>query len=109
MAGEATTLAVVATDARLTQAQATRLAVAAHDGIARAILPAHTLLDGDIVFAAATGLRTLDAEGWDALRLGHAAALCLSRAVARAVHAAEPAPEGLPPAWVERHGGEGGS
>jgi D-aminopeptidase len=53
--GEATTIAIVATDAALTRAQAQRLAIASQDGIARAVVPAHTPLDGDLVFAAATG------------------------------------------------------
>ena len=52
---ENTTLAVVATDAKLTKAQCNRLAVMAQDGLARAIYPVHTPLDGDVVFAAATG------------------------------------------------------
>ena len=51
---ENTTIALVATDATLTKAQAKRLAIVAHDGLARAIYPVHTPLDGDIVFAAAT-------------------------------------------------------
>ena len=52
--GQNTTLAVVATDAALTQAQAGRLAACAHDGLARAIRPVHTQMDGDTVFALAT-------------------------------------------------------
>jgi L-aminopeptidase/D-esterase-like protein len=97
--GEATTIAIVATDARLTQAQAKRLAVAAHDGIARAIVPAHSPLDGDLVFAAATGARALDDPLADSFALGHAAALCLARAVARAVYAARRTPGDLQPCW----------
>ena len=54
MPRENTTIALVATDAMLTKAQAKRLAIMAHDGLARAIYPVHTPLDGDIVFAAAT-------------------------------------------------------
>ena len=100
--GEATTIAIVATDALLTQAQATRMATAAHDGMARAIYPSHTPMDGDLVFAAATGARPLDNPVWDALHLGHAAALCLSRAIARGVYEARPA-EGDPfPTWASR-------
>ncbi len=53
--GRNTTLAVVATNARLTKAQANRLATVAHDGFARAIWPVHTRGDGDVVFALATG------------------------------------------------------
>ncbi|MCB1395012.1 MAG: P1 family peptidase [Rhodobacter sp.] len=95
--GEATTIAIVATDAALTKPQATRLATAAHDGLARAIVPAHTPHDGDLVFAASTCQRPLPDGG--ALELGHAAALCLSRAVARAVYLAQPTPDDWLPAW----------
>jgi len=95
--GEATTIAIVATDATLTKPQATRLATAAHDGLARAIVPAHTPHDGDLVFSASTGRRPLPEGG--ALELGHAAALCLSRAVARAVYLARPTPDDWLPAW----------
>ncbi|WP_340107760.1 P1 family peptidase [Pikeienuella sp. HZG-20] len=98
-AGSNTTIAIVATDAALTQAQATRVAWAAHDGMARALVPAHTLMDGDLVFAAATGARPL-ADGLGALvEIGHAAALCLARAIARAVYEATPEPGDLLPCW----------
>lgn len=97
--GEATTIAIVATDARLTQAEATRMATAAQDGMARAIVPSHTLLDGDLVFAAATGARALTDPVTDLFQIGHAAATCLARAIARGVHAAEPMPGDLQPAW----------
>lgn len=93
-----TTIAIVATDAGLTKTQCHRMAVAAHDGIARAIVPAHTPHDGDLVFAAATG----DATGVDpdTLRgIGAAAAHCLSRAIARAVFAARPAAGDLLPTY----------
>ena len=53
--GEQTTLAVVATNAPLTKTQATKVAQMAHDGFARAIYPVHTQVDGDTVFALATG------------------------------------------------------
>jgi L-aminopeptidase/D-esterase-like protein len=53
--GENTTLAVVATNAVLTKPQASRVAAMAHDGFARAIVPAHTMVDGDTIFALATG------------------------------------------------------
>lgn len=97
--GEATTIAVVATDAALTQAQATRLAVMAHDGIARAVVPAHSPLDGDAVFALSTGARPLADPVAGLFGLGHAAATCLARAIARGVFEAEPR-EGDPvPAW----------
>lgn len=100
--GEATTIAIVATDALLTKPQATRMATAAHDGLARAIMPAHTPHDGDLVFAAATGQRPLPEGG--ALDLGHAAALCLSRAIARGIYHARAEPGDLLPCWQDRFG-----
>src|SRR5581483_6709575 len=60
-AAENTTLAVVVTDAVLTRPQAKRLAMIAHTGMARAIYPVHAPLDGDAVFAAATGEKAIDA------------------------------------------------
>jgi L-aminopeptidase/D-esterase-like protein len=99
-----TSIAIVATDAALTQAQAQRLAVAAQDGLARAIRPSHTPLDGDLVFAVATGARPLADPVWQLALLGHAAAQCLARAVARGVWAARPAPGDPVPAWCQRFG-----
>lgn len=99
-----TTIAIVATDAALTQAQATRLAIAAHDGMARAIYPSHTPMDGDLVFAAATGARALGDPVADPLVLGHAAAVCLARAIARGVFHATPAAGDLLPTWSARFG-----
>ncbi len=87
-----TTIAVVATDAALDKAQCHRVAVAAHDGIARAVVPAHTPMDGDLVFSAATGRRALEAPALQLAQIGHAASLCLARAIARAVWEATPAP-----------------
>ncbi|MEL0436887.1 P1 family peptidase [Phycobacter sp. K97] len=94
-----TTIAIVATDADLTKAQCQRLATAAHDGIGRATLPAHAPGDGDLVFAASTGTRALTAPEAELGQIGHAAALCLSRAIARAVYEARPASEDLLPCW----------
>lgn len=96
VARAATTIAIVATDAALSQAQATRMAVAAHDGMARALVPSHTPMDGDLVFAASAGSRNSDP-----LLLGHAAAICLARAIARGVHAASPAPGDTLPCWSD--------
>jgi D-aminopeptidase len=100
-----TTIAIVATDADLTQAQCTRVAAAAHDGMARALLPSHTPMDGDLVFAAATGARPLADPVADLMWIGHAAATCLARAIARGVHAATPAARDTVPCWQSRHGG----
>ena len=94
-----TTLAIIATDAALTQAQATRMAIAAHDGMARALVPSHTPFDGDLVFVAATGEKPLMDPMSDTLALGHAAAVTLSRAIARGVHHATPAKNDGQPCW----------
>ena len=100
--GEATTIAIVATDAALTQAQAQRMAIAAHDGMARALVPSHTPLDGDLVFAAATGTRPLADPLADTFALGHAAASCLARAIARAIFCAKAMDGDLQPSWGAR-------
>jgi D-aminopeptidase len=102
--GEATTIAIVATDALLDKPAAQRLAIAAHDGMARAIVPSHTPQDGDLVFAAATGARPLADPQADTHALGHAAAACLARAIARAVYLARPMPDDLQPAWRTLYG-----
>jgi L-aminopeptidase/D-esterase-like protein len=98
---ENTTLAVVATDARLSKRDAKRLAVMAHDGLARAIFPVHTPIDGDVVFSIATG-RTEAAP--DIVALGSAAAATVARAIARGVFEATPAPGDLLPTWRQRFG-----
>ncbi|WP_375688167.1 P1 family peptidase [Pseudooceanicola sp. LIPI14-2-Ac024] len=99
-----TTIGIVATDADLTQAQCTRLATAAHDGFARALVPAHTPHDGDLIFAAATGTRPIDDPRADPLILGHAAATCMARAIARGVFHARSEPGDVFPAWSARFG-----
>ena len=92
--GANTTLAVVATNARLDKAEARRVAMMAQDGLARAIRPVHTPYDGDVVFALASGEIALDAlEGarpWWLARLGAAAADVVARAIVRGVEAASP-------------------
>ncbi|MFJ2259404.1 P1 family peptidase [Streptomyces sp. NPDC087844] len=98
-----TTLAVVATDADLSKAQAQKVAGTAHDGIARAVRPVHLLNDGDTVFALATGARPLAAE--DPLALNDilaAGADLVTRAIVRAVRAAESV-EGPGGVWLS-HG-----
>ena len=98
-----TTLAVVATDASLTKGQAKRLAVMAQDGLARAIYPVHAPSDGDIVFAAATGLRPLADPVFDLSDIGATAANVLARAVARAVYEATALPyAGALPSWRDK-------
>jgi L-aminopeptidase/D-esterase-like protein len=81
----ATTLAIVATDAVLTKAAATKVAQMAHDGLARSIRPIHTMSDGDVVFALATGKNPAPAH---TTLLGAVAADLLAEAVLRAVRAA---------------------
>ena len=98
-----TTIGVVATDAILTKAEAKRLAIMAHDGLARAIWPAHLPMDGDTIFAAATGARPLGEPLRAMAQLGHAAAMVFARAVARGVYAATALPyPGAQPAWRDR-------
>ena len=87
-----TTLVIVATDAALSKAQAKRLAIMAQDGLARAIVPIHSPLDGDVVFAAATGVRPLADPPFGLMRLGSTAAHTVARAVARAVYEAAALP-----------------
>lgn len=92
-----TTLAIVATNADLNGVEAKRVAMMAHDGIARAIRPAHTLFDGDVVFSVATSAAPITTKDVAArplavTEIGSAAADCLARAIARGVyHAANEA------------------
>ena len=102
--GANTTIAIVATDAALDKAQLKRLAVAAQDGMARAIAPSHTPLDGDLVFALSSGERALADPVGEAMTLGHVASLCLARAIARGVWAAAARPGDTLPSWHERFG-----
>ncbi|KHA50366.1 P1 family peptidase [Sulfitobacter geojensis] len=90
-----TTIAIIATDATLTKAECQRVAVAAHDGIGRATVPAHTPMDGDLVFAMTTNGK----PAGDVSLIGHAASLCLARAIARAIYEATPKPDDLLPCW----------
>ncbi len=101
--GRNTTLAVVATNAALTKTQASRMAQLAHDGLARTISPAHTLFDGDTIFALATGTRQ---GAPDMLTIGALAADAVAEAVVRAVRAAAsipgyPAATGFPARSLE--------
>jgi L-aminopeptidase/D-esterase-like protein len=88
--GANTTIAIVATDADLTRIELKRLAIMAADGFARALRPVHTPFDGDLVFAVSTARRKLSGpRPSEVMRLGHMAADCLARAIARGVYAAE--------------------
>jgi D-aminopeptidase len=86
---QSTTLVVAATDAGLSKAQAKHLAVMAQDGLARAIHPVHTPLDGDTVFATATGQRSLRNTAFDLTAIGAVASNVVARAIARAIFEAE--------------------
>ncbi|MFF5146133.1 P1 family peptidase [Streptomyces sp. NPDC013157] len=101
-----TTLAVVATDAGLSKAQAQKLAGTAHDGIARAVRPVHLLNDGDTVFALATGGRPLDKHPLALNEILAAGADLVTRAIVRAVKAAESVdgPGGVWPSYSELYG-----
>jgi L-aminopeptidase/D-esterase-like protein len=103
--GANTTLAVVATDAKLSKAQAKRLAVMAQSGLSRAIYPVHTPLDGDVVFAAAMGIKPLPDSVFSLSELGMLAANVLARAVARGVYEATALPfPGALPSWKDKFG-----
>ena len=102
---ENTTIALVVTDAVLDKGQATHLAVMAQDGLGRAIRPIHTPLDGDTVFAAATGAVPIADYARDIAAIGFTAASVLARACARGVHAATALPfPGALPSWKDRFG-----
>jgi L-aminopeptidase/D-esterase-like protein len=88
-----TTIGIIATDAKLTKAQAQKVAQMAHDGMARAIRPSHTMFDGDAIFCMATDKRKLPkSSGFFSTpqapainEIGHSAADCVSRAIIRAI------------------------
>lgn len=99
-----TTLALVVTDAILTKPQAKRLAMMAHTGFARAIYPVHAPLDGDILFASATGEKPIDPL-YGLSDLGAVAANVVARAMARGVYEAAALPfPGALPAWKDQFG-----
>jgi L-aminopeptidase/D-esterase-like protein len=101
---ENTTLAVVVTDAILTKPQAKRLAMIAQTGFARAIYPVHAPLDGDVLFAAATGEKPIDPLV-GLTELGMVAANVVARAITRGVFEATALPfPGALPAWKDRFG-----
>jgi L-aminopeptidase/D-esterase-like protein len=93
-----TVIGVVATDAKLTKAQATKVAQMAHDGLARVIRPAHTMFDGDTIFAMATGQKKADVS-----MVGAFAAEVMAEAILRAVKMAAPA-GGLPGLFKTKRG-----
>lgn len=105
--GANTTIAVIATDAALTKAQAKRLAIVTHDGFARALWPSHTPFDGDLIFSLATGRVPLADPAYALIEIGAMAAACMSRAIARGIFEASEAPDDTLPTWRQRFGGRG--
>jgi D-aminopeptidase len=100
-----TTIAIVATDARLSKAQMKRVAIMAQDGIALALRPAHAPMDGDVVFAATTSRAAREPDARDLAEIGMLAAECLARAIARGIYEAGPSSNAAtPPCWRERYG-----
>ena len=100
-----TTIAIVATDAKLGKEECARIALMAQGGLARALRPVHAPSDGDVVFAAATGRHPSGISRRDLTELGLAASDCLARAIARAVYEATALPfAGALPAWRGKHG-----
>ena len=100
-----TTLAIVATDAPLDKAQATRLAIMATAGFALALRPAFAATDGDVVFAASTAHASRAPDLRDLAEIGMLAAECLARAIARGVYEATPLPfAGAMPSWKGKWG-----
>ncbi|PHQ71091.1 MAG: peptidase T4 [Sneathiella sp.] len=84
---ENTTLAVVATNVKLTKSEAQRVAIMAHDGFARAIRPVHTPFDGDSIFSLSTGKKEMtEPRALGLAKVGSMAADCVARAIARAVY-----------------------
>lgn len=100
----ATTIALVATDAALTKPQAKRLAIVAQGGLSKGLRLAHAMPDGDIVFAAATGRKPVDGPR-DLVEIGALASDCVARAIARGIYEAVALPfAGALPAWRDRFG-----
>jgi L-aminopeptidase/D-esterase-like protein len=103
--GLSTTIGVVATDAVLTKAQCAKVAGVGHDGLARAIRPAHSMFDGDTIFALATGTSPAAVSPEPFHELLAAAADCVSRAIAHAMLQANPVttPAGYWPSYALAH------
>jgi len=76
----------------LSKAQCKALATVAHDGITRAVFPSHTTFDGDLIFSVSTGEKELEENFNDQLYINQAAALCVSRSIARGVYHASNSP-----------------
>ncbi len=94
-----TTIGIIATDARLSKAECKRLAIAAHDGYARALWPAHTPMDGDLVFAVSTGSVNIEGSMDAMVSLCAHAGSTMARAVARGVFSAHKQAGDIMPVW----------
>ena len=100
----ATTIGIVVTDAVLTKAEAHRLSILGHDGLVRAIHPAHFPSDGDTIFGAATGEKPVNCP-LDFMHICHLAMETMARAIARGVYEATALPQpGTKPSWRKRFG-----
>ena len=100
--GTNTTIGIIATNAVLTKGQTKRLAIAAHDGFARALWPAHTPLDGDLIFSIATGSSAKEPTIDEQIDLSAVAASTMSRAIARGIFHAQKAQADIFPTWADR-------
>ena len=101
--GSATTIGVVATNATLTKAGNKRLAVAAHDGLARSIYPSHTAMDGDLVFSVSTNEKSRKSSITNTIELENLAAICMARAIARGVYSATSSKRDKLPTWENKY------
>ncbi len=100
--GANTTIAIIATDAKLSKSAVKRLCIAAHDGFARALWPAHTPLDGDIVFGVATREYTAEPSLDELIDLSAVAASTMARAIARGIYEATAGANDLFPTWQSK-------
>ncbi|MEM9277640.1 MAG: P1 family peptidase [Pseudomonadota bacterium] len=98
-----TTIGIVATDAVLTKAEAKRLAIAAHDGIARAIWPAHTPMDGDLIFSVSTAGSGVKPEASEWIDLGACATSVTARAIACGIYNADSHENDVLPAYRKKY------
>ncbi|MGI9352125.1 MAG: P1 family peptidase [Rhizobiaceae bacterium] len=99
--GTNTTIGIIATDAQLSKSEAKRLAIAAHDGIARAIWPAHTPMDGDLVFSLATGRSGITPVQSEWMDLSAHASSVAARAISRGVYSAQSHENDMFPTYSE--------
>lgn len=104
--GANTTIGIVATNAKLSKSECKRFAIAAHDGFARALWPAHTPLDGDLIFSISTGQHDHALTMDDHIDMSAHAASTMSRAIARGIYTASEAKNDLFPTWTKTFAGD---